>query len=845
MKERAAKILTASIVLAVIICICVFSFLAVYMNHRNSETIKDVGQLYMSGMNERITKHYETMIDLQFSQVDFLEDLSREENVDEEELHKILSDDGASKGFESLAFYYGDGDFDMIYGSEFITENEEPFMESLKEGKNKVAAGKDSEGDSVLILGVPYEGDQRREGCVAMVATLPLDYVAEALSLDDEGTLVYSFIIRTDGSFVIRSYDAFRDSYFQRVRELYDETDGMTTEDFIKQLQASMEIDEPFSAEISSQGELRHIYCSTLPKSEWYLVTIMPYGAMNEKVEKLGEQWIYMVLGGGAVILLAMLIVFLQYIRMNRRQLKDLEETKLLAEEANRAKSEFLSNMSHDIRTPMNAIVGMAAIGTANIDNKEQVSNCLKKITLSGRHLLGLINDILDMSKIESGKMTLSMERVSLREVIESIVSIVQPLVKSKNQNFDVFIEDVVAENIWCDSMRLSQVMLNLLSNAVKFTPEEGNIQVFLREETSPLGDEHVRLRLQVKDSGIGISEEFQARIFDSFSREDRERVHKMEGTGLGMAITKCIIDAMDGTIEVKSRQGEGTCFDITLDVKKAPAAAEQMVLPPWDMLVVDDDKQLCESTVASLESIGIHGDWVLDGETAVEMIRQHHEEHRDYQIILLDWKLPGMDGIETARRIRSLLGDDIPILLISAYDWSEIEEDAKAAGVTGFIPKPLFRSTLFYGLKSYMCEESSESGGQENTGDFRGMHILLAEDNELNWEVAAALLEDLGLELEWAEDGKICVEKFQASPEGFYDAVLMDLRMPRMNGYEATKEIRALSRADADIPIIAMTADAFAEDVQRCLDCGMNAHIAKPIDVAEVAKVLERCIEK
>ena len=840
MKDKETKVLTVSIVISVILCVCVFSFLGVYMNHRNSDTIKDVGQLYMSGMNERITKHYETMMDLQLSQVETLEEISRDA-VSESEMQAALNDDGASKGFESLAFYYGDGDFEMVYGSEFITENEKPFMESLKDGQNKVAAGKDEDGDSVLILGVPYKGE--REGCVAMVATLPLDYVAGALSLDDESTLVYSFIIRTDGTFVIRSYDAYRDSYFQRVRELYDETDGMTTEDFIGQLQASMKVDEPFSSEISSQGERRHIYCSTLPKSEWYLVTIMPYGAMNEKVEKLGERWLYMVLGGGILILAALFFVFMQYIRMNRRQLKTLEETKLMAERANRAKSEFLSNMSHDIRTPMNAIVGMAAIGTANIDNKEQVQNCLKKITLSGRHLLGLINDILDMSKIESGKMTLNEERVSLREVIEGIVGIVQPLVNAKNQNFDVFIEDVFAENVWCDSVRLNQVLLNLLSNAVKFTPEDGSIQVVLREEASPLGEDQVRLFLQVKDNGIGMSEEFKDKIFDSFSREDRERVNKMEGTGLGMAITKCIVDAMKGTIVVKSRQGEGTCFDITLDVKKAPADAEQMLLPDWDMLVVDDDQQLCETTVASLQTIGIHGEWVLDGETAMTKIQEHHERNEDYQIILLDWKLPGMDGIETARRIRSLLGDDIPIVLISAYDWSDIEEDARAAGVNGFLSKPLFRSTLYYGLKKYMGETEAETGGQKKETDFHGMRILLAEDNELNWEVADALLEDLGLELEWAQDGKICVEKFLASAEGSYDAILMDLRMPKMNGYEATREIRALTRSDADIPIIAMTADAFAEDIQKCLECGMNAHIAKPIDVTEVVKVLERCI--
>lgn len=844
MKNRESKILTVSIVVAVILCVCVFSFLAIYMNHRNADTIKDVGQLYMSGMNERIEKHYETMLDLQFSQVETLKEISQRGEMSEAELRQTLSEDGASKGFDALGFYYGDGEFEMVYGSESVPEAPEPFIASLQNGENKISAGKDAEGNRVLLLGVPYDGGEDRAGCIAMVATMPLSYVADALSLDDEGTLVYSYIIRKDGTFVIRSYDAFRDSYFERVREIYDDTDDMTAEEFIQELQSCMDEGKNFSAEVTSEGDRRHIYCSALPNSEWYLITIMPYGAMNEEVERLGQHWILMVLCGGAIILAALFFVFMQYIRMNRRQLKTLEETKRMAERANQAKSEFLSNMSHDIRTPMNAIVGMAAIGTANIDNKEQVQNCLKKITLSGRHLLGLINDILDMSKIESGKMTLNAERVSLREVIESIVSIVQPLVNAKNQHFDVFIEDVFAENVWCDSVRLNQVLLNLLSNAVKFTPEEGRIQVTLREAPSPLGEEQVRLYVQVKDNGIGISEEFQSRIFDSFTREDRERVNKMEGTGLGMAITKCIIDAMNGTIVLTSRQGEGTCFDITLDVKKAPADDEQMLLPDWSMLVVDDDQQLCESTVASLQTIGIRGEWVLDGETAMEKIQERHEKKEDYQVILLDWKLPGIDGIETARRIRRLLGDDIPIVLISAYDWSDIEEDARAAGVNGFLSKPLFRSTLYYGLKNYMGQAAAEKSGKKKEIDFHGMRVLLAEDNELNWEVADALLEDLGLELEWAQDGEICVEKFQASPEGYFDAILMDLRMPRMNGYEATKEIRALTRPDAKLPIIAMTADAFAEDIQKCLDCGMNGHIAKPIDVTEVARVLERCLE-
>lgn len=573
-------------------------------------------------------------------------------------------------------------------------------------------------------------------------------------------------------------------------------------------------------------------------------MTVMPYGQLNEQVSNLGHQWLTMTLGGCSIILLALIFVFFKYYNLTRRQVYALNTARQEAVYANQAKSEFLSNMSHDIRTPMNAIVGMTAIATANIDDIQQVQNCLKKITLSSKHLLGLINDVLDMSKIESGKMTLNKDIVSLKELMDSIVSIVQPQIKAKKQKFDVLIRDISAENVCSDSVRLNQVMLNLLSNAVKFTPEGGTIGISMYQEASPVGDTHVRVHLHVKDSGIGMAPEFQQKIYDSFTREDSTRVNKTEGTGLGMTITKYIIDAMEGTIDVKSELGRGTEFHVILDMEKASVQEMDMVLPQWKMLVVDDDEDMCRSTVDSLKEIGIEAEWALDGESAVKMVEKRHRLHDDYHIILLDWKLPRMDGITTAREIRRCTGDEIPILLISAYDWGEIEKDARDAGITGFISKPLFKSTLFYGLKPFADNQViPDVRAEENQPELSGRRVLVAEDNELNWEVAMELLGDLGLELEWAENGQICVEKFQQSPVGFYDAVLMDLRMPVMTGFEATTAIRALDREDSDIPIIAMTADAFSEDMKKCLECGMNAHIAKPIDIREVSRHLKKYI--
>ncbi len=356
--------------------------------------------------------------------------------------------------------------------------------------------------------------------------------------------MVYSFVIRKDGSFVVRSYDVTRNNYFDRIRALYEVTDGKDSEQIIQELQAAMGENTDYSTMLTIYGERRQMYCSKLPMSEWYLVTVMPYGTMDRTIEAMGKQSLNVFVISCAIILVVLFLIFWGYFRLSRRQMLELEEAREMAEKASRSKGEFLSNMSHDIRTPMNAIVGMTAIAMANIQDNKKVQDCLKKIALSSKHLLGLINDVLDMSKIESGKMTLNIELVSLREAMDSIISIIQPQIRAKQQKFNVFIYNISSENVRCDSVRLNQVLLNLLSNAVKFTPDGGNIEVSLHEELSPKGDDYVRILVRVKDDGIGMSDEFQTHLFDSFSREDNKRVQKTEGTGLGMAITKYIVDA-------------------------------------------------------------------------------------------------------------------------------------------------------------------------------------------------------------------------------------------------------------------------------------------------------------
>ena len=845
--NSATRFLTVSLALILLLTVCIFSFLAFFMSRKSGETISAVGTTYMTGMGEKVTQHFATTIELRLSQVDSLVGSIPPDSASPSSLRAELARNAKARDFAALAFYSPTGAFDMIYGDEPVLADPDSFLASMNNGDKKVAVASIATGQKDVLLGVSAEY-LMADGTLstALVASLPADYIADTLSLYSENSLVYSHIIRRDGSFVIRSGDAFRENYFDRIQTLFEEQ-GESGEQYIRELEAAMDKGEDYSALMVFGSERRHLQCNKLPYSEWYLVTVLPYGELDQAVSDLSHAWLYLVFLGCAVVLLALLLVFWQYFRLLREQMVELEAARKEAVHANKAKSEFLSNMSHDIRTPMNAIVGMTAIATANIDDKQQVQNCLKKITLSSRHLLGLINDVLDMSKIESGKLTLNMDQISLREVMDSIVSIAQPQVRSKHQQFDVFIHDISTENVCCDSVRLNQVLLNILGNAMKFTPDGGLIQVSLYEEESPKGEDYVRTHIVVKDNGIGMTPEFKAKIFESFVREDSARVRRTEGSGLGMAITKYIVDTMGGTIEVESELGKGSEFHVTLDLERAETPEEEMILPEWNLLVVDDDQQLCESTAASLKSIGVKADWTLNAEGALEMLDRRAKARDHYHIILLDWKLPDMDGISAAKEIRRRFGDETPIMLISAYDWSEIEAEAKNAGITGFISKPLFRSTLFYGLKPFINDAAAaaEQLHEEKYADFTGRHILLAEDNDLNWEIANELLSDLGMELDWAENGRVCADKFEASPVGFYDAVLMDLRMPVMTGYEATEAIRNMDRPDKDIPIIAMTADAFSEDIKKCLDAGMNAHVAKPIDVREVARLLDKFIHE
>lgn len=842
MFKKTRKFLISSVCGLVILCIVIFLWLGSAMSRKSYDAINEVGLLYMSEMSVQLQQKFNAVIDLQVARVRaILKRTPPQQAVYSDEMLADLYLSAEVREFVHFGMYRRDGSHETIYGQEIEFLNSEEFEDTLNIEDKFITSGYSEKGTKLLLLVVDAAYPMGDGGVSdVVVAGIPMEYLENALVLEGDGTMVYSHIIRKDGEFVVRSGDAFRENYFTRIEETVSEESPESAAEYVKQFKSSIKKEKNYSAlMIDKTGTHQHMYSAPLAGSDWYLVSVMPYGVLDGVIMKLNRVQQVTVLAACGVILLALAIIFIRYYRLSQQQLRELEKAEQKAFRASQAKSEFLSSMSHDIRTPMNGIVGMTAIALANVEDSIRVRDCLKKIGLSSRHLLGLINDVLDMSKIESGKLSLNIDILSLRETMENIVNIVQPQIRERGQHFDIFIRDIQVENVYCDSVRLNQVLINLLSNAIKFTPTEGRINVYLIQEDSPLGKNHVRCHFRVKDTGIGMSPEFQEKIFDTFSRED-SKVQKIEGTGLGMSITKVIVDMMGGTIQVKSEQGVGSEFHIVVDFEKATIEEVDMVLPPWRLLVVDNNEDLCRSAASALKEIGVDAQWALNGERAIKMVEEHYKKHTAYDIVLLDWKMPGMNGLETTKAIRKIVGEELPILIISAYDWSDIEDEARAAGAHGFISKPLFKSNLYLGLSQYMGGGVPEEKLTEDGVHFEGLRILLAEDNELNWEIAHEILTDAGFEVDWAENGQICVDKFKQSELGYYDAVLMDIRMPVMNGYDAAKALRALDRPDAKLPIIAMTADAFSEDIQHCLECGMNEHVAKPIDIQKLMKLLK-----
>ncbi len=583
-----------------------------------------------------------------------------------------------------------------------------------------------------------------------------------------------------------------------------------------------------------SEGKQYHVNFRTIRRGqpEYYQMKIVRAGIRN---------------GRGSIVLGIRSVD--KEIRSEMEQRGLLKDALMQANRASKAKSVFLSNMSHDIRTPMNAIVGFTSLAMKHIDNRERMEEYLKKIMTSGNHLLSLINDVLDMSRIESGKIRLDEKACSLPEILHSICNIVQADVHAKQLELHIDTLDIRNEDIYCDKLRLNQVLLNLLGNAVKYTGAGGAINMRITEKAGA-PDGFAQYEFSIKDNGVGMSDEFVEHIFEPFEREKNSTTSGIQGTGLGMAITKNIVDMMNGTIEVESELGVGSTFTVSFVFRTRKDEKEEQAIPELKncrALVVDDDFNTCDSVSYMLGQIGLRAEWTLSGKEAVLRTKQASMRKDGYLVYIIDWLLPDMNGIEVTRRVRQVMGDNVPVIVLTAYDWSEIEEEAKEAGVTAFCSKPLFMSELRKCLRTVIgAEEQVEEEKDGGAVQFKAGRILLAEDNELNQEIAVEILGGAGFTTEVAENGKVAVEMLQRSDPGYYQLVLMDVQMPVMSGYEAVREIRQLENQRlAGIPVIAMTANAFEEDKQEALRNGMDGHIAKPINIELLFTTLNKVLAR
>ena len=639
-------------------------------------------------------------------------------------------------------------------------------------------------------------------------------------------------LIDADGDYIIKGHSYKNSSFFEFYKS-YNAIDPAPAQELFAKVTSST----GSFAMLNSRGEECILAYTPVAATEgWTLLSFMPMKDLSADTEN------WLLIGVVSACLLILFIFDIAVMAIFNRQLQAAAKE---AAAANKAKTDFLSTMSHDIRTPMNAIIGLTTIAEKNLGDTKSVGENLRKITMASNHLLTLINDILDISKVESGKLNLSPQTFSIVETVENLVNLSQPMVKEKNIQFNFRTSRMEREYLYADKLRLNQIYINILSNAIKYTEPGGRVSVDMCEEDSQKPG-CVRLTYRVSDTGIGMSPEFMATMYQPFSRQTDSRVNSIQGTGLGLAITKQMVDLMDGTIDCQSEQGKGTTFTVTLDIPVADRQREDMRLDPMDVLIVDDDEVLLETAVDTLESLGVTVECARSGQEALSMITNRHETGRDYGVVILDWKMPGVDGPETIRRIRTEMGSNVPVLMISAYDWSDIEVTAKEAGVNGFVSKPLFRSTLYDKINELLGTEAKSVEPENDYSDLQGMNILIAEDNDINWEIISALLGMYGITAERAENGRICVEKMVQAAEGSYDLIFMDIQMPEMNGLDATRNIRALDDPWASsIPIIAMTADAFSENVTECLNAGMNGHVAKPVDIKLVIKEIRRIKEE
>ncbi|MCM1570089.1 MAG: response regulator [Roseburia sp.] len=761
-------------------------------------------------------------------------------------------------GIDCIDLALVDEEENIYYGSLFISKGES-IASFCRKGQERFVVRYDGEGynaesrSECLLFGVkvkPFTVEEKT--FTHIVCRFHINTLGEELKIDSYEGEGYSSVFDQDGNYIVnlnRSHSIqVRDNFFTDVGE-YRLAEGVTLEDIRERIGRK----EAFTISFESDRGEELMRFTPMEEVDWYFVMSVSQSVFEAQSMELLQivLLIFVAMGSAVVLVLLLILRSRQSAAQARREQEHREELNralAMAESANRAKTTFLNNMSHDIRTPMNAIIGFTTLAAKHIENTEQVRGYLEKINQSSSHLLSLINDVLDMSRIESGKVVIEEKPENLADILQNVRNIIQTDIHSKQLELYIDAVNVTDENIYCDKLRLNQILLNLLSNAMKFTPAGGTISLRLMEEEGRRpgwGDYEIR----VKDTGIGMSPEFAATIFEPFTRERTTTVSGIQGTGLGMSITKNIVDMMQGTIEVQSEKDKGTEFIIKLSFRFQEEPKEPERIPALEgahVLVADDDMDTCQSVSRMLRQAGLRAEWTMYGKEAVARTKEALEIGDCYKVYIIDWQMPDLSGLETARQIRRLVGSEAPILLLTAYDWADIEKEAREAGVTDIMGKPLFPSTLNRMLARLCGEATEKEAPVEEAESFQGRRLLLVEDNELNREIAVELLKEWGFQIETAENGKEAVEAVEASAPGYFDAILMDVQMPVMNGYEASRAIRALGSPElSEIPIIAMTANAFEEDRQAALDAGMNAHVGKPIDIPVLLNTLRQFLSR